>query len=515
MPDYDKLIDGPWEKLFEGTFQAYPIEIRKNNAGILLVIILEKQGEQVAGAIVEAFCMLSAKGDVQSFVSTLPRELVFFGKHDEKETVSFLGIRSTPSYAPYDEEKFYALTDELITKVRNSAALLTDVAKAYDVKVKKLGESSPEVQEAFFSQPLLVPLFTTAGHGVTQSAMNASPAGRAAVASAGQVLIGFAKDTKSPIEETLSDLQKTAVMEGTEIDRRRVLHVLVEGVLLSNAAAVVFDTHNAFASLAIPNQTAKKGTATSEEEAMAIDPIGFPVKAFRAEDDVQVNLKTIPAEGLLEIFGAGEQAHVPKIVEVAKRENIESIQNWVEAVQKESVSDTFTGYFQAKGVRTLRLIQARYPKLFDGPNNVNEISKNWVRAIGRLGQIDARELDARAQLLLVTSLVGELKAYYQEKGTSKAIKSVIIIPDFPQIIGRTNDVKSKIADQLVNDLLQLSEFGVGFIVSTPKEIDLPEALAAAIDAKIGIVSKTDVGIRLPKQNPYRATIRPTLSQFLE
>lgn len=513
MPDFVKLSQGPWEKSFSGNFEQYPLEIYTNNQSLLFVVILEQDAnKQVMGSIIEAYQVFSVTGDMQSFVETLPRELIFFGKHDEKETTKFMAVGSSPTYAEWNEESFYVKADELIKKVQSSSRLIEDVSKAYDIKLKKLHESPDSTRQAFFSQPLMVPLLSTQSHGLGRMVYGTAESGGTGsgetVLVSGQVVLGVSKDTQQVVEENITDFFRCIVSDGQQIDRRLIMHVLIEGTLLSNVAAVVWDYQNQFSTLSIPSQDkdALKKTGIMAET------IGFPVKSFKAIEDIQVNLSAIPPDGLMELFGAGSQVHVKKLVEVAQKEKIESIPQWMEKVKATPNDDNFTGYSQGKAIRTLQLIQLRYPKLFDGPNNVEEISKNWIRAIGRVGLIDTRGLDTRQQILLFAGMLSEIRENYQKKGTSKSLRSVIFMPEFFKI---SDHAGSKLAKKITDDLVQLKEYGVGFVVSTGDLVDIDEGLRNQMETTISVVVQNDVGIAIKKRKQYRCLIRPTFSQFIE
>lgn len=512
MPDFVKLSQGPWEKIFAGNFEQYPLEIYSNNQSLLFVVILEQDAnKQVVGSIIEAYQVFSVQGDLQSFVETLPRELIFFGKHDEKETTKFMAVGSSATYAEWNEDSFYTKADELIKKVQSSSRLIEDVSKAYDIRLKKLHESPDNTRQAFFSQPLMVPLLSTQSHGLGRMVYGTPDTNgttQETVLVSGQVVLGISKESQQIAEENITDFFRCMISDGQQIDRRMIMHVLIEGTLLSNVAAVVWDYQNQYSTLAIPSQDKD----ALKKSGIQADPIGFPLKSFKAIEDIQVNLSAVPTDALLELFGAGNQPHVKKIIEIAQANKIESIPQWIEKVKATPNDDNFTGYSQSKAIRTLNLIQLRYPKLFDGPNNVEEISKNWIRAIGRVGLIDTRGLDTRQQILLFAGLLSEIKNNYQKKGTSKSMRSMIFLPEFFKIADHT---QSKIAKKIMDDLLQLKEYGVGFVISTADQVDLDEGLRSQIESSISIVVQNDVGIALKKRKQYRCLVRPTFSQFIE
>jgi hypothetical protein len=81
-----RLSGGPWRELFKGVFEDYNVEILTSPESLVLVSILEKEGEEVKGAVIELYKVFHAVGDLHGFIETHPREVIAVTKHHEKET---------------------------------------------------------------------------------------------------------------------------------------------------------------------------------------------------------------------------------------------------------------------------------------------------------------------------------------------------------------------------------------------------------------------------------------------
>jgi len=109
-----KLANGPWTTLFTGNFQGHDIEILSNPESMILVVIYEKEGDKIAGAVLELFKVFAATGEIEAFVETLPREVLGITKHDPKSTLKFFILGSTPNYVAFKEDAFLSEADKML-----------------------------------------------------------------------------------------------------------------------------------------------------------------------------------------------------------------------------------------------------------------------------------------------------------------------------------------------------------------------------------------------------------------
>ncbi|MDO8648042.1 MAG: hypothetical protein Q7R70_06560 [Candidatus Diapherotrites archaeon] len=511
MVEMFRIGSGPWEKLFEGSFQKFQVQLYSNPESIIMVAIFDVENGQVKGLISEFYKIYLASGSVETFSETLPRELLVLTKHDSKRTLKFLAVGSGTSYADWKEDSVMLDTDSLLLKLKTSSEMIKDVSKAYDLKLTELKETPADIKEEFFTYPLLLPSLATNYHSGASSSMSSSAqatmqenAGTRIVA--GEVTLGVTREGQA-VEEPLSLLLRSAIFDGTETNRNHTMQVLIEGALLSNVPSVIFDWNENFEGIGFASTEKQK----LKEFKLEIEPIGFPARKFNPCTEVQANVSAISPEGLLELFGINSSLPPGKIIILTMSQaNAGSMQEISEAVKKMEFSTEITAYQKMKAIRTLNLIQLRYPKFFDGKNNMEEISKNWVRAIGRASIISIAGLDMRQAMLLIEAIVKEMLLFYKEKGTSKQPKSMIFIPEIQKLsqFYKTGSFKS-----LANSLKELKDYGVGFAVSVTREIDLDDELMKNIESEFGIIMQNDVGMKLSNRKQYRVLFRPTISEF--
>jgi len=504
-----KLGEGPWKDLFKGNFEGHDIEIVMNPESLVLVEILEKEGGTVKGAVVEIYKVFYATGDVQGFVETLPREAIAVIKHSKTETNRFFLLGSAPAYVEYVEEKFQKETDRLIKGIKSSTKMLKDVSKAYDLELKELHECDESVKQAFFSQPLMVPLMSTASHPTGAGAGQKAPeAGATGGISFGELVLGITKDGKA-VKEPLSMFRSTVVSRGKQEETYHALHIIIEGALLSNISAVVMDWGKRFHGLS----TKTSNTEELEKYKVEIDPVGFPVKEFFVPNQVGVDLNILDRKGFTEIFGLGESVVAKKIVELMEENKLTGLQDLIKLIKDAKAGEGFNDFQKSRAARVVKLIGLRYPDLFKETNNIEEISKNWVKGIGRAGLVHMEGQDERVALLVAHSLARGLLLQYKKQGPSKNLKSIFVIPEAERVMPRTQG--SKLSQALAEDILEMRQYGCGFALGTQNPIDLAENAVKESDARISIVKGNDAGVQLKGRKSYRVLLRPGLSQCTE
>ena len=492
-----KIANGPWEKLFSGTFQEHEVELYSNPEKILLVIVFEKKLDRVEGAIVELYKVFNAEGDVESFVETLPRDVLIITKHDEKSTLKFMLLGSKPTYSRWIEGEFVKEVDLLVKKLSTSATMIRDVSKAYELTLKEIAESTKEVQAAFFTQPMLVPLLATSNHSmVGKTTDELKPLTK------GDIIIGLTRDKKKVIEP-IALFTKTIISEGEPKNRARVLQVLAESAMLSKIPAIIFDHDKSFSDLGESN----KEEAELKKYEVDVDPLGFPVKKYTPGDSVKVNLNMISPQAIAELFGVGFKDFPRLLTSFLAENKVTSIEKMVEKISKLPQTEEFSEFEIYKTARVMKLIGTRYPNLFGEGNETKDMIKKSTSNIARASIIDISSLDERSTTMLIHSIVKETSTSKQ-KSNSNFVS--IIIPK-GEII-QAKEKQQVISGEIYSLLNELAASGAMFSIGTGKPIDVDSATKQDADVKINIVSGNDVGIQLKNRKSYRVLVRPTLSK---
>jgi len=411
-----KIANGPWENLFSGTFQGHEVELYTNPDRILMVLVYEKKLDRVEGAIVELYKAFHATGDVEAFVDTLPRDVLILTKHDEKSTAKFLLLGSKPTYVRWVETEFIKEIDSLVKRLSTSSKMISDVSKAYELTLQEIEKTTPEIQSAFFAQPMLVPILSTSKH--TMQGETPQEVDLKAITK-GDIILGLTRDKKKVVEP-IALFTKTIVSEGEVKDRDRILQVLAESSLLSEIPVIIFDIDGNFSGIG----EASKETEDLQKYQVELDSLGFPLKTYKPKENAYINLNLLSPQAVAELFGVGDK-DFPRILGAFLGETkATDIDNLVEEISKMQKTEEFSEFGIHKTARIVKLIGVRYPKLFGGANEIDVMTKKSTSNIGRVSIIDLSDTDPRSALLLIHSILRGIDTTKKESG--KIIASVII-----------------------------------------------------------------------------------------
>ncbi|MDO8537976.1 MAG: hypothetical protein Q7S21_03775 [archaeon] len=498
-----KLREGPWRIVFEGKILEHDVIIYSNPEDTLMVLVLDKEKEKIKGAVIELFKILVSKGALEEFIETLPKEAITMIKHSANETIKYLVLSSPASYAKMDEEAFPNEVDSLLQKIHSSTDTVREVAKAYDLNLQELSRADEETKSAFFSNPIM--FFGLA----TSNSVQGQKEGYAPIKIIkGDIILGLTKDNLIA-RESLSLFAKTAIFDGTIEERKHAMHLIIEGVLLSNIPAVIIDSSNSFDGLNVPS----KNLTGLQQFKVDFEPIGFPIKDFTPMTDVKVDLNLVSPQGLLQLFGAGEGKSSQIIIDLMKKESFQNIQQIIDRLNEVEDSGDTTKYDVFKAGRILKLIDSVYPNFFNSRNDIAEISKNWVKAIGRAGIINLESLDQRQALLLTHNLFKGILEHYKKIGETSNISSMIFLTDAEKFFGQQE--KNIISAEILQIMNEFNSYGIGYVFESQTANKLAIEASRNADTQLYVVEKTEIGLKLSNKKQYRVKTRPGLSECME
>jgi hypothetical protein len=498
-----KLREGPWRIVFEGMVQEHEVNIFSNTESVLMVLILEKEKDKVSGAVIELFKVLVSKGALEEFIETLPKDAISLISHSKDETIKYLVLGSTSSYSVIEENAFADEVDKLLQKIHSSSETVKNVAKAYDLNLLELHKSGEETSNAFFSNPIMFFGLSTSNKS---GAIHESHTSVKIIK--GDVILGLTKD-KLAAREPLSLFEKSAVFDGKKAERKHILHLIIEGALLSNIPAVIFDFNNSFEGLNVPS----KNITGLQQSKVDFEPIGFPVKNFTPLQDVKIDLDLVSAQTLIELFGIGEGNAAKILTDLMKRESYQDIPQMIKKLNQSGFDEAITKSDIYKAGRILKLIDVSYPNFFDSKNNIAEVSKNWVKAIGRAGVINMDSLDNRQALLLLNNLLKGILEHYKKQGETSSVKTMIFISEAERFFGL--GLKNIASEEIVNTLNELKDFGIGYVFEAKSANKLNPNASKNLESQIYVIEKNEVGLKLANRKQYRVRTRPGLSECME
>jgi hypothetical protein len=500
-----RISEGPWERLFEGKFQEMDVEIYQNRESVILVLIAEKEGDRVKGTIIELYKVFYSSGETETFTETLPREVIVLTKHNEKETMKFFLLGSKPDYVEWEEDKFIKETDRHLKRLKTSAEMIKDVSKAYDLTLREIAECPERIKEAFFSQPLLVPISATAAHPEVHE--EAYPEEVMKSLTKGEIILGLTKDKKRVVEP-LTLFTKSAVTGGEDKERKHIMHIIAESCLLSGVTPVIFDWEKEFEGL----HEASPDTEKLQKYMVNAEPIGFPVKVFSLGKELKVDLSAASPQGFVEVFGVGKNRSAEIIMSEIKNAGENGIKGIAAKVAGMEVDEKFSIFEIYRAARILRLIDSMYSGVFEGHNDTEDMTKKKARTIGRASILSLKGADPRISKLIIHNIFNGALKHYSAKGKA-GLKTMLILPDSEKIISVSE--KGMLSKGLEHIIPRLGQYGVGFCLGMENFVEAGRDIKQNIEADINVIKGNDAGVQLKKRKSYRVLIRPALSRSPE
>ena len=102
--------------------------------------------------------------------------------------------------------------------------------------------------------------------------------------------------------------------------------------------------------------------------------------------------------------------------------------------------------------------------------------------------------------IIIESLEQDISEIYKKEG----LKGLEKIPTIGKAIG-----------EIIEDLIEMHDYGIGFVLGAPREVDLAQPVRAKTEARASIIKGNDIGISLRGRKSYRVSARPGLSECSE
>ena len=498
------LRNGPWKTIFDGIFQGHEIEISINPEQVMLISILEKQGEETTGVVLQVFSVFSAVGEAETFVESLQREAIVLSRHDGKRTVQFLALASNTTYSKAKEEEVVKTVDGLLEQVKMSEEKVKSIADSFDLHLTPLHQCSSAVKQSFFSQPLMIPMLAREKKTIEIEKEEASVE---AGAEGAAVILGSTKDGNL-IKEPLQLFERCIVTDGEARQRMEVMQVIIESYLLANTPVIIFDKDRSFAGLALPTRKISE----LQTHGVQIDPIGFPIKEFTPQKNLGVNLNAINPAGLLQLFGCNDEEAEKLLEKALSKGKVESIKQLVNAIGSLTASEAENQFLKRRLQRIIALVGIIYPETFAGENNIQEMVKTWFGKIGRASIVHTDDIDPRVMLFLLDSISNELVGHYKHQGETGKPKLLLVLPEISGVM----EIKDNLVIRdFMKTLKEMQKYGIGFLIGTERRSDLQKEMVQMSETKAAVIKENDVAIDLPNSKNYRVFTRPTLSRLKE
>ncbi|GEM_PF-5776917 len=498
---------GPWETVFSASQSDYDTRMLANDSSELIVEITEKKNGKKTGQILELFKVFVARENPGNLLEKLSFPALEIALHpDADSTLWFVFIDSGVVFSETDSDTSKAFSG-LEARIHDSEKHLQIAIETLGYAMAPFSEAGSDAKSAFFSGFFMEPFLiqkTRAGIAAQKNIGILIPETQPKPTRFGQVKLGITREG-SIVEEPLALFKKTLIVGGTPRDRVSAIRILVESALLSGFPAVLFETGHFFDGIKEPS----KNIGGLKESKLELAPLGFPSDEFEAPERLRINFSELDIESVLELFRLGHTPAYTVIKMVFELGVAANLPDLIEAIKIQSPGGEVTRFHIHKAMRIVSLMDQLYPGFFNGPNRIPDIAGTLERGLGKAGVIRLNTLDNRMRLILVHSLVREIRLFYQKDSKATAIAAMLFFPEIKNLFPYHQEWK--IQKKIRDDLMEAAQFGIGVAMSAEKTIDVNETLASGLSTEIGIVTERDAGVRIEKRKPYRVQLRPTLT----
>ena len=155
-----KINFGPWETIFKGKMYDHEVEIVMNPEKYLLTLIYDIKDGKKVGVLVEGQKALVAKGEMGSFIQTLPKRCVGIIKTNGEKTNKMLFISFNPIYVDFKQEDFERKIDNAIKKSLDNIETIIELGKTSSLILTETSmapetDYSPILGDPFMARSLL------------------------------------------------------------------------------------------------------------------------------------------------------------------------------------------------------------------------------------------------------------------------------------------------------------------------------------------------------------------------
>jgi hypothetical protein len=473
---------GPWETIFSGVFYSHEVEVVMNPEKYFLTIVYEKKDGEKTGALVDGHKALVARGQIDSFIQTLPKKCFGVSKTNGTRNSKMLFISTEAIFVDFKQDDFVRDIDNLIKKSFDTIGTIIELAKSSSLELRETSmspeaEYAPILGDPFMARSLL--------SGLKKTAMELIDLGDTKIGKRyyNKIQIGLGKN-REIIKEDLENLERTQII-GNKNETNYATYILTENFLLENTQAIIFDSEEYFSGLGIASKNEKE----LSDDLVDYEPAGFPIKKFVAKENVKIPFSNIDLKLFFDKMKVAdkklEKIFDKKVDAGTPEEFLEEIKGFEELNEFEKL----------KLERIIKIISSNLKGLFGKESNIEEILKKWPGSLGRATIIDTSKLNDKEKMYFVIGLMREIEKQKKEK------EVVIVLPSAGEL---ARESQGKIEEEI----LSLENKGYGFILASNKSLKKTEGTNSAT---INIVSGKDVAISIKNKKNYRAKLRASLS----
>ncbi|MDD2531669.1 MAG: hypothetical protein WC108_02875 [Bacteroidales bacterium] len=489
-----KLDYGPWEQIFTGTTYGHEVEIVSNPENFYIVIVYDVSEGRRRGAVIEGYKAFYAKGQVESFIQTLPKQCLGIEKNMGEKTGKIFFLSFEPFYVDFKQEDYSRRIDNEIKKIEENSSMMMDLARASSVELKELSTVQKNDYSSILGDPFIVKLLASGSKGPTLSKIDLTLNNTIDEEKIPLIQLGLSK-TREIIKEPTSVLMRTQ-LNGVKNSLNYAAYIISENLLLDNTPLIIFDDDNYFNQLNVATQNRTE----LKDELVDFEPMAFPIKEYHPKQNIKVSLKDTDFISILQLIGVKDNEFEKNLSLFAFTAQVNSIE---ELLQKINDSKELNGYEKLRSERIVNIIKMNLGEIFGQSTSSEEL----IRAIpGRLGRgiiINTKNLLIEEKIIFTQTLLRQLTKFASEKNQTKC---GIVIPKIDYLLEFNKE-------RTLTTITRTMNRGLGLIIGSEKE--LPLELNSLLSTKMSIITGKDIAVMIKGKKTYRINLRPSLSGQLK
>ncbi len=473
-----RLPHGPWRSLLVGKYEGKDVSLYQNpQRDILYVVVDRGEDGRARGLVVTVYRgFYVERGNVKQVLDHLSGSPVGVSKRWKGEIFQFLLVPGGIKYISLDPQELRDTVDEMeITLTRMEKSVLA-IARALGITLRPLAVVPKNVAAILLVEPAAI--------------AGLAPAGIPSVSEGGVMVLGLLKNGEVARDAPINF--RRTIIYGQEGGRLKFFSVLIEEFLRNGINVLVATTrpehYTALSSAGPKNELHTK---------LGLEPLGFSVKVL----DTVVDLSLVPKRAFTYMCGVSPSTNTGEGIMglLEANRDVETPTGLVERITKTDLISLRVG-------RVLRAVEDLKPEIF------HKLAYNHFISLSSTGLGGAYILNTADQWgrASLTSYLAGIGEALKRRGKTENPRFIVFIEEGEKIVPREGD---PISEDVVGVIEKYRDYGMGWVISTEKDIHIHPNLVSFTETKVGAVGMDDVGVRTLVKRPYRLTVRPMLSSL--
>lgn len=462
-----------WSTLYEGKYGNQELNLLYKDDIFVSFLRLRDN----INVLLQVYKVFVVKGDIETFVSTLPYPAIVYHKHIDigaKNNFKYLLLHTEVEYVDINTLSYYV--DKKILDLNKMVSTIIPVTKSYNVKLISLKYADKKDNDYFFSDPEVLKTLSNLSLPFMQ--------GSSACSFLDKHFLGKKDDVE--VSTSLSNL-KEMIVYGSELKSRLFASkVLCESHLLASEQVIVFDDSDFFLSLANPQKNLNDLNSFDKN----LPTFGFPVNKLNY-GFFKIPLGKIPFVAFVNIFSFKEISY--KILSKVYSQQLTTIQDLISKIKNLENTKEINDFEKQRLVSKLLILDKKYKLIFGKPN-LSTLFEQKYKNIGCVKIISFDKNDVLYPYYINAVL---------EEISLTAKQELLLV--FPELDVLFNNIY--LEDTPINTLKENPN--LNFLITTTSSDFFKSTEVSGV--KLHSIKNNDAVIYYTNRDPLRFRLRPTFT----